>query len=210
MRGTELNALFLPDQLGAGAANAVPDAWRELTPEMHACDELGRLQVLEIRSSLPDELLMYADKLSMAHGLEVRVPYLDREVVEFVERLPAALKVRFGQRKWLHKRVCRRLLPTEILRRKKRGFGVNVVDEWFRGSLTRNLNSYLRDESSLMYGFLRSRAVRTLLDDHQAGRRDNHKILFSLVVFEEWLRNSESAWRNRSRMIKHIPASVGV
>ena len=210
MRGTEVNALFIPDQLAAGAGDTVPDVWRELTPEMHACDELGRFQVLEIRSSLPDELLMYADKLSMAHGLEVRVPYLDREVVEFVERLPAALKVRFGQRKWLHKRVCRRLLPAEILRRKKRGFGVNVVDEWFRGSLTRNLNSYLRDETSLMYGFLRSRAVRTLLDDHQAGRRDNHKMLFSLVVFEEWLRNNESAWRNRSRSIEPIPANIGV
>ena len=209
MRGAEVNALFLSDQLAAGAGDAVPGTWYELAPEMHACDELGRFQVLEIRSSLPDELLMYADKLSMAHGLEVRVPYLDREVVEFVERLPAKFKVRFGQRKWLHKRVCQRFLPAGILRRKKRGFGVNVVDKWFRGPLTNNLSSYLRDESSLMYGFLRSRAVRTLLDDHQAGRRDNHKMLFSLVMFEAWLRNDESAWRNRSRSIEPLPVSIG-
>ena len=75
-------------------------------------DELGGLQFLELRSTLPDELLMYADKMSMAHGLEVRVPYLDREVVEFVERLPARFKVRCGSQKWLHRRcaigICHR------------------------------------------------------------------------------------------------------
>ena len=75
---------------------------------MHT-DELGGFQLLEIRSSLPDELLMYADKLSMAHSLEVRVPYLDRTVVEYVQRLGAGFKVRNGSRKWLHRRVCAQL-----------------------------------------------------------------------------------------------------
>ena len=72
---------------------------------------LGGFQLLEIRSSLPDELLMYADKLSMAHSLEVRVPYLDRTVVEYVQRLGANLKVRNGTRKWLHRQVCQNYLP---------------------------------------------------------------------------------------------------
>jgi asparagine synthase (glutamine-hydrolysing) len=62
---------------------------------MKSTDELGGLQFLEIRSSLPDELLMYGDKLSMAHGLEARVPYLDHEVVEYVERLPL-LHIKFA------------------------------------------------------------------------------------------------------------------
>jgi asparagine synthase (glutamine-hydrolysing) len=152
---------------------------------------------------------MYADKLSMAHGLEVRVPYLDREVVEFAERLPAALKVRCGQRKWLHKQVCRRFLPPEIIRRRKRGFGVNVVDDWFRTSLTQRLNRYLRDERSLMYGVLRPAAVAKLLDEHQAGRRDNHKMLFSLVVFEEWLRGDHSMRRNPVRIAESPIPGVG-
>ncbi len=198
MRGAEVDALFRPDRLPEGAGDFVLDTWNELAPEMAGCDELGQFQVLEIRSSLPDELLMYADKLSMTHGLEVRVPYLDREVVEYAERLPASLKVRMGQRKWLHKRVCSQFLPPEIVRRKKRGFGVNVVDEWFRGSLSRNLNGYLRDPQSLLYGFLQPTAVRSLLDEHQAGQRDNHKMLFSLVVFEEWLRGNDSARLNGS------------
>ena len=73
--------------------------WRELAPQMERTDELGGFQLLEIRSSLPDELLMYADKLSMAHSLEVRVPYLDRTVVEYVQRLGANFKVRNGDSK---------------------------------------------------------------------------------------------------------------
>ena len=163
---------------------------------MRDTDELGGFQVLEIRSSLPDELLMYADKLSMAHGLEARVPYLDKEVVEYSQHLPASFKVRLGQRKWLHRRVCEKFLPQAILRRKKRGFAVNVVDQWFHGSLSGKMSSYLLDGSSLMFQFLKPQAVRRLLDDHRSGKSDNHKMLFSLIVFEEWLRSNQSVCRN--------------
>lgn len=159
---------------------------------MDGTDELGGFQVLELRSSLPDELLMYADKLSMAHSLEVRVPYLDREIVEYVERLPASFKVRNGTRKWLHRAVCGGFLPGAILRRKKRGFAVNVVDDWFQGSLKSKMGDYLLDHSSLMYEFLEPRATQELLEEHRAKKSDNHKILFSLVVLEEWLRGNQS------------------
>ena len=134
---------------------------------------------------------MYADKLSMAHGLEVRVPFLDREIVEYAERLPASFKVRYGQRKWLHRRVCEGFLPPAILNRKKRGFAVNVVDDWFQGSLSSHLDGYLLDRQSLMFEFLRPDAVGRLLEEHRTGQRDNHKMLFSLVVFEEWLRANQ-------------------
>ena len=103
--------------------------------------------MLEMRSSLPDKLLMYADKLSMAHGLEVRVPYLDREIVEYVERLSASYKVRRGKRKWLHREVCEKFLPDMILRRKKRGFAVDAVDDWLKNSLGSNMDGYLLDPS---------------------------------------------------------------
>src|SRR5437016_13984150 len=98
---------------------------------MKHSDELGGFQLLEIRSSLPDELLMYADKLSMAHSLEVRVPYLDRTVVEYVQRLSANFKVRNGTRKWLHRQVCQSYLPRQLLKRRKRGSAVNVVVDRF-------------------------------------------------------------------------------
>ena len=137
-------------------------------PQMENTDELGGFQLLEIRSSLPDELLMYADKLSMAHSLEARVPYLDRTVVEYVQRLGANFKIRNGTRKWLHRQVCRSYLPPRILKRKKRGFAVNVVDEWFRSSVQGQLSELLLDESSLMYELLKPEPVQKLLSNHRS------------------------------------------
>jgi asparagine synthase (glutamine-hydrolysing) len=186
--GESIDELFQPALLDGDAGEKVLEYWAEIEPLMENVDELGGFQMLEIRSSLPDELLMYADKLSMAHGLEVRVPYLDREVVEYVERLPANFKIRYGKRKWLHRKVCAGFLPKEILRRKKRGFAVNVVDEWFRGSLNRKMENFLLDNDSLMNKYLRSDKINLLYETHKTGENDNHKILFSLVVFENWLR----------------------
>jgi asparagine synthase (glutamine-hydrolysing) len=167
--------------------------WQSLLPQMEKLDELGGFQLLEIRSSLPDELLMYADKLSMAHSLEARVPYLDRTVVEFAQRLDSRFKVRLGERKWLHRRVCEKFLPRQILKRKKRGFAVNVVDAWFQSSAKGKISDVLLDNSSLMYSTLDPTPVKKLLDDHQSRRQDNHKLLFSLVMFEQWLRGVRSS-----------------
>jgi asparagine synthase (glutamine-hydrolysing) len=187
--GPAVDDLFREELLPQGAGDRICEFWRELEPEMEATDELGGFQILEVRSSLPDELLMYADKLSMAHGLEVRVPYLDKEVVEYAQRVPASLKVRLGQRKWLHRRVCESLLPRAIIHRKKRGFAVDAVNAWFRHSLDGRMQNYLLDGTSLMFKLLKPEAVGNLLAQHRRGERDNHKVLFSLVVLEEWLRS---------------------
>ena len=147
---------------------------------------------MEVRSTLPDELLMYADKLSMAHGLELRVPFVDKEIVEYVERLPANFKVRNGSRKWLHRQVCRTYLPESFLKRRKRGFAGNIVDDWFRDATDSKTADTLLDPGSRIYQFLLPSSVRKVFELHASGRQDNHKILFSLVVFEEWLRAHES------------------
>jgi asparagine synthase (glutamine-hydrolysing) len=193
-----IDGLFRDGILPQRNSHDLVDYWRELLPQMEHTDELGGFQLLEIRSSLPDELLMYADKLSMAHSLEVRVPYLDRTVVEHVQRLGANLKVRNGTRKWLHRQVCQSYLAPRILKRKKRGFAANVVDEWFHTSLNGTLQAVFLDESSLMFGLLNPKPVQRLLEGHQAGRQDNHKILFSLVMLEQWLRGS---WSRRERLV---------
>jgi asparagine synthase (glutamine-hydrolysing) len=179
---------LVPEIRGADLA----DCWRDLVPQMAQLDELGGFQMIEIRSSLPDELLMYADKLTMAHGLEGRVPYLDRTVVEFAQRLGATLKIRNGNRKWLHLQVCKKFLPARITRRKKRGFAVNVVDSWFNSS-SGVLAGLLLDPEALIFDLLKPARVRKLLDEHKTGRRDNHKLLFSLVMFEQWLRQHRSS-----------------
>ena len=189
MPGGSVHSLFQQDVLPLGAGDQILNCWQDLEPLMEQTDELGGLQFLEIRTALPDELLMYADKLSMAHGLEVRVPYLDQEIVEYVERLKAPFKIRNGTRKWLHRKICKKFLPSDVIHRKKRGFAVNVVDEWFRKSLSARMNGLLLDDGSLIYDFLRPDRIQQHMQDHRTGRSDNHKILFSLVVLEEFLRN---------------------
>ncbi len=189
MPGSAVDSLFRDGVLSDQDPGGIDECWQELAPLMGGTDELGGFQMLEMRSSLPDKLLMYADKLSMAHGLEVRVPYLDREIVEYVERLPASYKVRRGKRKWLHRQVCEKFLSDAILKRRKRGFAVDAVDDWLKRSLGSNMDSYLLDRGSLMFEFLEPNAVRNLLADHRCGKSDNHKVLFNLVVLEEWLRS---------------------
>jgi len=189
--GPQVDELFQDGLLPPNAGDSILACWEDMTELMTGTDELGGLQFIEMRSTLPDELLMYADKLSMAHGLELRVPYVDKEIVEYVERLPASLKVRRGSRKWLHRQVCRTYLPETILKRPKRGFGVNVVDEWFRGSIDGKMADTLQDSTSRIFQYLSPGPVRELFEQHASGRNDNHKILFSLVLFEEWLRVHE-------------------
>jgi len=120
------------------------------------------------------------------------VPYLDRTIVEFAQRLGASFKVRLGERKWIHRRVCEKFLPRAILKRKKRGFAVNVVDAWFNSVTKGKISELLLDEDSLMFGLLKPAPVKKLLEEHQSRRQDNHKLLFSLVVFEQWLREVHS------------------
>lgn len=183
-----VNGLFRDQFLPEGQNAELSEYLHPLLPQMENLDELGGFQLLEIRSSLPDELLMYADKLSMAHSLEARVPYLDRTVVEFAEQLDSHFKVRRGERKWLHRRVCEKFLPRQILKRKKRGFAVNVVDAWFQSSAKGKFTDVLLDNGSLMFQLLKPEPVKKLLEDHRSKRQDNHKLLFSLVMFEQWLR----------------------
>ncbi len=188
----QIDALFKEEFVDAKLSNKPVESWHELLPQMEGIDDLGGFQLLEVRSSLPDELLMYADKLSMAHSLEVRVPYLDRTVIEYAQRLDASLKVRGSKGKWLHRQVCNDFLDPRILRRKKRGFAVNVVDDWFNASVGGQLSEMLLDKDSLMFNILKQEATGKLLEDHQSGRQDNHKLLFSLVMLEQWLRGVRS------------------
>jgi asparagine synthase (glutamine-hydrolysing) len=183
-----VDGLFRPGILPQGAGDSVLESWSPLMIEARNLDELNAFQHLELRSSLPDELLMYGDKLSMVHALETRVPYLDREVVEYVQRLEAHHKVRWRTSKWLHRRVCQAILPKTILSRRKRGFAVNVVDDWLRNANHSRFSEHLDDSEAELYKIIDKSAVQTLRDEHSKGRHDHHKILFSILLLEQWLR----------------------
>lgn len=183
-----IDSLFREGIMPGNFAEQINSLWRNLKPFMTRTDELGGFQLIELRYALPDELLIYGDKLSMAHSLELRVPYLDYKIVEYTERLSATFKVRNYSGKWIHKQICKSKLPDNIVKGKKRGFQT-PVDEWFKDSLTCQIDAKLMDSQSLMYQILFPGAVQKLVKEHKSGRFDHSKILFSLVLFEEWLRN---------------------
>jgi asparagine synthase (glutamine-hydrolysing) len=168
--------------------NDLAECWAPLWPLSAGAGELNAFQYLEIRSTLPDELLLYADKLSMAHALEVRVPFLDHEVIEFALRLPPQYKVARGSGKRLHREVCRRHVPDDVLRRRKRGFAVDVVDRWYRSSVDHVLDDALLAPGAQLHEIIDPAVVAAMVAAHRTGREDHHKILHSLVVTELWLR----------------------
>jgi len=112
---------------------------------------------------------MYADKMSMAHSLEARVPYLDREVVEYAQRLPANLKSAMVRENGCTASM-RRFSAKSILKRKKRGFAVKVVDDWFNNCLNGKMDGILLDKSSQMYSLLKSEVVNHLFADHRSDK----------------------------------------
>ena len=121
----------------------------------------------------------------MMHSLEVRVPFLDKELAAFVARLPESMKLRRGTRKYLLKRAMAGKIPDRIIQRPKKGFGVPIA-RWFRGELRTLLQDTLASESIKRGGLFQPAFVQSLVDEHLGGRRDHRKQLWALLLFELW------------------------
>jgi asparagine synthase (glutamine-hydrolysing) len=147
-------------------------------------DPVQRLQYVDFRTMLLDNLLMKADKISMAHGLEVRVPFLDRSLVEFGLGLPVRHKVGLMRNKRVLRDLLEPHLGVQIARRPKRGFEI-PVDRWFRESDTEPLRAQLRDGALVNELGFSPRAIQSLLDRHLGGEDVGRK-LFSLAALERW------------------------
>jgi len=146
---------------------------------------LNRMLYLECKHFLADHNLNYTDKLSMAAGVEVRVPLLDRELVALAARLPIQYKQRGAEGKWIFKKAMEGLLPREIIYRPKTGFGV-PLRAWLRGPLKGAIRDILSPDSLRRRGWLNSEAVGRLLADNLSGRVDAAYPLFALLCIELW------------------------
>ena len=151
---------------------------------------LARVLDHNFETYLPYDLLVKADRASMAHGLEVRSPFLDTALVDYVARLPASY-LRGTETKRVLKHAFRELLPPAIRRRHKMGFGV-PLGTWFRGDLHAQLHDYLGPNARLGR-WLDSDAVAALLAEHDARKADHGHKLWLLLTLEVWLRAVERA-----------------
>ncbi|PYS82036.1 MAG: asparagine synthase (glutamine-hydrolyzing) [Acidobacteria bacterium] len=150
-------------------------------------EALDKLLYIDSKTYLPGDILTKVDRMSMAASLEARVPLLDHKLIEFVTRIPAALKMRGLETKHVFKRAVRDLVPAEILDRPKQGFGV-PIEQWINHQLRGRIRETLGETRARQRGYVEPRYVQTLLDEHERGRRDHSTQLWALFMLELWHR----------------------
>jgi len=161
------------------------DLYRERYAETAGAEPLARLQDVDLGIYLVDDLLVKTDRSSMAHSLELRVPFLDNEVAALALGLATPLKVRGTAKKRLLRQALAPLLPKQVLRGPKQGFSIPVA-AWLRGPLQGFARETLSAETLARQGWLDPAAVVRLLDDHCAGREDLSRQLWGLIAFTLW------------------------
>ncbi len=134
---------------------------------------------------LPNDLLVKVDIVSMANSLEARSPFLDHKVIEFAASLPENIKLRGTETKYLLKKVASKIVPREVLYRRKMGFGVPLT-HWFRGELKDFLRENLLSEKFAKRGIVKAEAVKKLVDEHLNAERDHVWQLWTLLMLELW------------------------
>jgi asparagine synthase (glutamine-hydrolysing) len=150
-------------------------------------DLLQQMLFLEQRTFLPHHNLAYMDKMSMAHSVEVRVPFVDRQVIELAAAMPASQKLKGKTTKAILRRVAKPYVPESIINRSKTGFGA-PLRQWMRGPLRSIVRERLLDDSFQRRGFFNRSVIETLITDNEKSKKDNAYTLFSLLCIESWLR----------------------
>ena len=180
-------ALYTADfarEIAGHRSSDVLDQWFD------RADGLGMLDATLLTDQmtyLPNDLLPKVDIASMANSLEARSPFLDHKVIEFAASLPESLKMNRFRPKYLLKKVAARLVPPEVVYRRKMGFGVPIA-KWFRGEMSGYVGDVLLSEASLGRGLFEPAEIRKYVDQHIKGENDHATQLWSLLMLELWYR----------------------
>ncbi|MBI1923523.1 asparagine synthase (glutamine-hydrolyzing) [Candidatus Poribacteria bacterium] len=158
---------------------------REYFQIPNAQDPVTRMLCMDLHTSLVESLLLLTDKMSMATSLEARVPFLDNEMVELAARIPPSLKVRGTQLRHIQKRSMRGRLPSQVLKKRKRGFGC-PIGTWFRKDLAPLLNDLISPTNVKKRGLFDAVKVEEIIIAHAEYRQDYTDLLLALLTFELW------------------------
>ena len=180
--------LYTPEWLGALNGRADPDAnYSGVWDRSDGPTDADRTLFGEIKTYLPDQLLVKMDVSTMAHSIEARSPFLDTRVLEFAATIPASQLMRGWQTKYLLKKLAERYVPRSVIYRRKRGF-VMPASEWLRGELAPYLKALLGSEAFMGRGWFQPDAVKSMIAQHLTGERDWGNALWTLIVLEIWCR----------------------
>lgn len=191
-RFMNIYSVFTEEQkLELYADRATPGAARErvaqLLSEVAHQDSLNQMMYVDTRLWLPDDLLLVGDKMSMAESVEMRVPFLDRRLVEFAESLPSSYKLRMGRRKAVEKAAVTPLLPRRIVHRKERGFAT-PMNRWLKSGMHAFASDMLLSSDAFSREVFADGPIRRLLRRHQSGEFDHTRQIFCLLSVELWAR----------------------
>lgn len=164
-----------------------PESWftEEIDGLDPSLDPLDRMTLSDTLSYLTDDILQKVDRAAMSVSLETRVPFLDRDVVEFSCRVPPALKVRSGEGKWLVRQVLDRHVPLALIDRPKTGFGI-PLDDWLRGPLKPWASDLLASDRLKRQGWFQGERVSRMWAEHQQGRRNHGSWLWNVLMVQAW------------------------
>ncbi len=163
------------------------EAIRRLQDDVKHLDPVTQMLYIDTRASLPDDLLMVGDKTSMANSLEVRVPFLDYRLIEFIESLPPGLKLNGLTGKYLHKKALEKWLPKNVIYRKKKGFD-NPLAEWFRTGMRSFVEEALLSDDSAVGRYFDQPYIGKMLERDRQGTEQLRRHIHLLVSFELWHR----------------------
>jgi len=181
----DIRAGILHPDVKREAGDAYAPLLETLTRYRGDGNTVNRMLYLETKGFLPDHNLNYTDKMSMLHGVEVRVPLLDLEVMKLAARIPPALKQHGRAGKYILKEAVRGLVPDEVLYRPKSGFGA-PVRKWVRGPLQEMVRDRLTSAAFRTRGWFDPVNVGRLLEDTTAGRVDGGYVIWALVMIDHW------------------------
>jgi asparagine synthase (glutamine-hydrolysing) len=167
-----------------GKAEAV---FRRLADSVSSADATEKLLYLDSKTYLPGDILTKVDRMTMAVSLEARVPLLDHELIEFVQTIPAGLKLKGLETKYIFKKAMEGIVPREILYREKQGFGV-PINEWINRQLKDRIHGILSEKRTIERGYFEPKYIQILLDEHAKNRRDHSHVLWILWMLELWHR----------------------
>jgi asparagine synthase (glutamine-hydrolysing) len=179
--------LYTDEMRGATQNLDAYSAHRRYFARVKNAAPLNQLLYVDLKTFLPCLNLMTTDKTSMAANLEVRVPFLNQEMLDLTARMPTRLKLRGLKRKYILKRAAEKLLPREVVWRKKAGFGA-PIRSWLRGPLQPMVNDLLSAETIKRRGLFRPEEVKRVIDANLSGREDYNLQVFQLLTLELWQR----------------------
>jgi asparagine synthase (glutamine-hydrolysing) len=162
---------------------------KQLFDKVKGQDQLSKMLYFDTKTWLVDDLLIKADRMSMAASIELRVPFLDYHLVEFAATIPSHHKIKKGEGKYPLKKMMEGILPNDIIYRKKMGFPT-PLKLMFQNELRDYAEKLLLSDDTKLHQFFRKERIEQLIQEHNADKYDHHKTLWQLVVLEEWLRKN--------------------